>query len=83
MRKADKMLDYLKCMLEGKSLRASASEGGIRLRTSFNWRHKILAAIKSFQGGISFSGIEVVDELLMKYSDKGRKYRSRIEYEKA
>ncbi|MBK6934890.1 MAG: IS1 family transposase [Bacteroidales bacterium] len=47
MRKADKMLDYLKCMLEAKS-RACASEVGISLRTSFNWRHKILAAIKSF-----------------------------------
>ncbi|MBK6935023.1 MAG: IS1 family transposase [Bacteroidales bacterium] len=55
MRKADKMLDYLKCMLEGKSLRACASEVGISLRTSFNWRHKILAAIKSLQGGISYS----------------------------
>ena len=83
MRKADKMLDYLKCMLEGKSLRACASEVGISLRTSFNWRHKILAAIKSLQGGISFSGIVEADELLMKYSEKGRKYRNRKEYKKA
>ena len=70
-------------MFEGKSLRACASEVGISLRTSFNWRHKILAAIKSLQGGISFSGIVEADELLMKYSEKGRKYRSRKEYEKA
>ena len=68
-------------MLEGKSLRASASEVGKSLRTSFNWRHKILAAIKSLQGGISFSGIVEADELLMKYSEKGRKFRSRKEYE--
>ena len=29
------------------------------------------------------SGIVEADELLMKYSEKGRKYRSRKEYEKA
>ena len=81
MRKADKMLEYLICMFEVKSLRACASEVGIILRTSFIWRHKILAAIKSLQGGISFSGIVEADEMLMKYSEKGRKYRSRKEYE--
>ena len=77
MRIADNMLDYLKCMLEGKSLRACAAEVGISLRSSFNWRHKILAAINSLQGGISVSGIVEADELILKYLEKGRKYSSR------
>ncbi len=78
MRKYPLMLDYLRCMLEGKSLRACADEVGICLKTSFRWRHRILAALRSFEGGISFSGIVEADELLMQYSEKGRKYKSRL-----
>ncbi|OQC47851.1 MAG: ISXO2-like transposase domain protein [Bacteroidetes bacterium ADurb.Bin035] len=77
------MLDYMRCMLEGKSLRACANEVGICLKTSFEWRHKILAAIRSLEGGISFSGIVEADELLMNYSEKGRKFKNKEEYQKA
>ena len=77
------MLDYMRCMLEGKSLRACADEVGICLKTSFRWRHRILAALRSLEGGISFSGIVEADELLMQYSEKGRKYKDIEEYEKA
>jgi transposase-like protein len=83
MRKYPLMLDYMRCMLDGKSLRACASEVGICLKTSFQWRHKILAALRSFEGGISFSGIVEADELLMSYSEKGRKFKSLEEYERA
>ena len=77
------ILDYLKCMLEGKSLRACASEVGISLPTSFRWRHKILSAIQGLEGGINFSGITEADELLMQYSEKGRRYKSPEEKEQA
>ena len=77
------ILDYLKCMLEGKSLRACASEVGISLPTSFRWRHKILAAIQGLEGGINFSGITEADELLLQYSEKGRRYKSPEEKEQA
>ena len=77
------LMDYLKCMLEGKSLRACAKEVGISLPTSFKWRHKILSAIQGLEGGINFSGIIEADELLMQYSEKGRRYRSLEEKEKA
>jgi len=77
------ILDYLKCMLEGKSLRACASEVGISLPTSFRWRHKILAAIQGLEGGINFSGITETDELLMQYSEKGRKFKTLEEKEQA
>ena len=77
------ILDYLKCMLEGKSLRACASEVGISLPTSFRWRHKILAAIQGLEGGINFSGITEADELLLQYSEKGRRYKTLEEKEQA
>jgi len=83
MRKYPLMLDYMRCMLEGKSLRACANEVGICLKTSFEWRHKILAAIRALEGGISFSGIVEADELLMKYSEKGRKFKNKEEYQRA
>jgi len=83
MHKYPLMLDYLKCMLEGKSLRVCAREVGISLPTSFRWRHKILSAIQGLEGGISFSGITEADELLMQYSEKGRRYKSLEEKEQA
>ena len=83
MHKYPLMLNYLKCMLEGKSLRACASEVGISLPTSFRWRHKILAAIQGLEGGINFSGITETDELLLQYSEKGRRYKTLEEKEQA
>jgi len=83
MHKYPLMLNYLKCMLEGKSLRACAKEVGISLPTSFRWRHKILSAIQGLEGGINFSGITETDELLMQYSEKGRRYKSLEEKEQA
>jgi len=83
MHKYPLMLDYLKCMLEGKSLRACAKEVGISLPTSFRWRHKILSAIQGLEGGINFSGITETDELLMQYSEKGRRYKTLEEKEQA
>ena len=77
------LVDYIKCMLEGKSLRACAREVGISLPTSFRWRHKILSAIQGLEGGINFSGITEADELLLQYSEKGRRYKSPEEKEQA
>jgi len=77
------LMDYIKCMLEGKSLRACAKEVGISLPTSFKWRHKILSAIQGLEGGINFSGITEADELLMQYSEKGRRYKNLEEKERA
>ena len=77
------LVDYIKCMLEGKSLRACAREVGISLPTSFRWRHKILAAIQGLEGGINFSGITEADELLLQYSEKGRRYKTLEEKEQA
>ena len=47
LKKKDKWLQYLRCMLSGYSLRKSAKETGISLQTSFDWRHKVLQAFKT------------------------------------
>ncbi|MBK6935268.1 MAG: IS1595 family transposase [Bacteroidales bacterium] len=80
--KERKMLDYIRCMVAGKSLRACAKVG-INLPTSFAWRHKILAALQSFEDNINFFGVVEMDELLMDYSEKGRIYKNAEELKRA
>ena len=80
LHKKELMLDYILCMLEGKSLRQCAKEIGIDLTTSFEWRHRILTALRSFDDNVNFFGIMELEELLMKYSEKGRRYKSKEEY---
>ncbi|MBK6934908.1 MAG: IS1 family transposase [Bacteroidales bacterium] len=70
IQKKEKMLDYIRCMLEGKTLRVCAKEVGISLPTSFSWRHRILAALRNFEANVNFFGIVEVEELLMNYSEK-------------
>ena len=57
IQKKEKMLDYIRCMLEGKTLRACAKEVGITPPTSFPWRHRILAALRNFEANVNFFGI--------------------------
>ncbi|MFY9407304.1 MAG: IS1595 family transposase [Bacteroidales bacterium] len=83
IQKKEKMLDYIRCMLEGKTLRACAKEVGISLPTSFAWRHRILAALRNFEDNVNFFGIVEVEELLMNYSEKGRRYRNEAELAEA
>jgi len=66
LHKKELMLDYLRCMLEGKSLRACASEVGISLPTSFAWRHKILSALESLNENIKIYSIIETDEFILK-----------------
>lgn len=66
LHKKELMLDYLRCMLEGKSIRACAREVGISVPTSFNWKHKILSALKSLDEEIKFSIIIETDVLNQK-----------------
>jgi transposase-like protein len=40
---------YIKFMLYGLSLREIAFEVGISVTTAFNWRHKILSAMREYQ----------------------------------
>ena len=70
-------------MIEGKTLRACAAEVGISLPPSFAWRHRIISALRTFENNIDFYGIIEFEQLLMRYSEIGRKYKNREEYEEA
>ena len=46
----DAWLNYAKCMIMGFSIRKSAKIVGAIVKTSFYMRHRILDAIKNYQG---------------------------------
>jgi len=77
-----KMLEYIKCMSAGMSLRECARIVNISLTTSFFWRHRILCALQSFEDNVNFFGIVELEELLMNYSEKGKKKREKKELKK-
>jgi len=78
----DKMLEYIKCMSAGMTLRECAKNVGICLQTSFFWRHRILCALQSFEDNVNFFGVVELEELLMNYSEKGKKKRDKKELKK-
>ena len=78
----DKMLEYIKCMSAGMTLRECARNVGICLQTSFFWRHRILSALQSFEDNVNFFGVVELEELLMNYSEKGKKKRENKEIKK-
>ena len=78
----DKMLEYSKCMSAGMSLRECARIVHISLTTSFFWRHRILCALQSFEDNVNFFGVVELEELLMNYSEKGKKKRDKKELKK-
>jgi transposase-like protein len=79
IQKREKMLAYIQCMLQEKTLQQCADEVGISLPTSFAWRHRILAALRSFDNNVNFFGIIELKQLLMEYSEKGRRNRNAID----
>ena len=71
--KPDKWLDFIKCMLEGYSVRKSADLlGDVHFVTLFYWRHKVLSALKQMDFE-TFSGIVEMDETYFLYSQKGKR----------
>ena len=66
-------------MHEGNTLRPCAKEMGITQPTSFAWRHRNIAAMRNIEANVNFYGIVEVEELLMKYSEKGSSYRKEKE----
>ncbi len=63
-------LHYVKCMENGMSIRKSAVIVGINPTTSFQWRHKILNAIKA-ELSSKLSGTVEIDEVIIPESFKG------------
>lgn len=67
----DKMDDYLKLMVEEKSLDKIKVSLSINKKTAFDWRHKILASISDNEKD-DFMGITESDETFFLVSEKGR-----------
>lgn len=65
-------LKYIQCMIRKMSLRKTASECQISLRTSFMWRHKILDALGKSQK-VKLDGLIEADETFFRVSYKGSK----------
>ncbi len=63
---------YVQCVSEGLTLREAAKESGISYRTSFIWRHKILASLKDI-GCYNMEGIVEADETFFLSSEKGNR----------
>lgn len=76
LQRKDKIADYLKLMVEEKSLDKIVSALGINKKTAFDWRHKILASLGG-DGGDDFTGITESDETFFLRSEKGMEVKSR------
>lgn len=77
IKKKDKWEDFIRCMMDKKSLRYTAKSVGICLKTAFDWRHKILSALKEVNCQ-RLEGIVEADETFFLYSEKGNKKLDRI-----
>lgn len=61
---------YLRCMEQGMSIKKTAKEVGISIQTSFDWRHKILSSLSSFEPE-QLSNVVECDEMELALSNKG------------
>ncbi|AQQ53220.1 IS1595 family transposase [Planococcus lenghuensis] len=70
--KPDKWLGFIRCMIDGDSLRKAAEKLELHHVTLFYWRHKVLSALKQMDFE-KFAGIVEMDETYFLYSEKGRR----------
>jgi len=61
---------YLRCMEQGMPIKKIANELQISIQTSFDWRHKILAALNELAPK-SLGGVVECDELELSLNNKG------------
>lgn len=71
IKKKDKIKTYIFLMLSGSNLEKCAKGSGICIQTSFDWRHKIIAALKN-HAIQKYSGITEMISALIKFSRKGQ-----------
>ena len=69
--------DYLRCMMDRKTLKESAEECQISVSTAFAWRHKILDALRELAGKACLDGTVEADETYFNVSYKGNHTKSR------
>ncbi|MBP3201099.1 MAG: IS1595 family transposase [Lachnospiraceae bacterium] len=68
---------YMNCMLDKKSIRECAKICNISLKTSFNWRHKILDVLSNMMNDVKLNGIVESDETYTAISYKGNHKKSK------
>lgn len=74
LKRKDMILPYLNCMVQEYSLDKIVNKLGINKKTAFDWRHKVLASLKTTQKG-SFVGITECDETEFRINQKGQKVK--------
>lgn len=74
----DKWFNYMKCMVNGYSLRQTAAVVGISLSTAFCWRHKILRSLGDIFEEEQLSGVIEADETFILESFKGNHQHSSV-----
>jgi Transposase and inactivated derivatives len=70
---------FAKCMMNGFSVRKSASICGIHRNTAFAWRHKLLDALQQLAESSRLDGIIEADETFFRVSYKGNYTKSPFE----
>jgi len=74
---------FVKCMMDGHSVRKSAEVCGINRNTAFAWRHKILDALAQYQDNQRrMRGIVEADDTFFPVSYKGGKPIGRKSYKR-
>lgn len=73
---SEQWVEYAKCMVFGLSIRKSATHCKVSVKTSFYMRHRLLDAVRNFQGIGEVSGIVEMDETFVPESFKGNHKKS-------
>ena len=76
LRKRDKWLPYLQCLLDSITVRKAATRVGIAASTSFRWRHRFVSGVKQHRAE-QLTGIVEADETYMLESQKGSRHMTR------
>lgn len=81
IKKLEKFQEYLLLVVESVTIRKAAEKIGVNVKTIFDWRHKLLSSMETFNG-TSFSGIVECDDKQLDINDKGRRDLGRKPYKR-
>lgn len=70
IKKVEEFHEYIELTLNSLSIRKAAKKLDINMRTIFDWRHKLLASLKTMNGS-SFLGIVECDDKQFNINEKG------------
>jgi transposase-like protein len=76
LRHRDKWLPYFQCLLDSRTIRASAERVAVAKSTSFRWRHRFIAAVRHESPPV-LTGIVESDETYLLESQKGSRHLNR------